>query len=457
MILHSQHFAFLPRTRYTNIHFPRSCHLSCCCDFMQILWSVTLETTTQSSHLQCLASELVMSIFQILLLRERIKLVQASKRFAAFVVEYKLFEYNIYQQLDSQLLTLANAAAHSLSAVKAEHSAIHSKVSPIFDNDGDLDIPWKDLRKSEQSVEWFNAEHQLIGKVGKQLPEGELVLKLQAFQQGKIRTFIIPVYQSISSANRQQIQGYVRVGESIQAVETELGRLRWGLGLGGIVALLLTSVGGLWLTQQSLKPIEQSFQQLNQLNEQLKQFTADASHELRNPLTVVKTSIQVMLTHPERIHPADVEKLDALVSATNQMTRLVEDLLMLARTNTKDGIPAHEWIFVHLDELLEDLVDYFSPQAQVKGVSLKTDFAVEVLVEGDAARLRRLFSNLLENALHYTPSGGTVTYSAWNGLSLSALRILALALRQNISHWFLIAFGGQIRRECTERKVLGWD
>ena len=330
------------------------------------------------------------------------------------VVVYKFFEYNIYQQLDSQLLTLASAAAHSFPAVKAERSAIHSKVHRIFDNDGDLDIPWKDLRKSDQSVEWFNAEHQLMGKVGKQLPEGALLLKLQAFQQGKIRTLIIPVYPSVLSANRQQIQGYVRVGESSQAVETELGRLRWGLGLGGIVALLLTGVGGLWLTRQSLKPIEQSFQQLKQLNEQLKQFTADASHELRNPLTVVKTSIQVMLTHPERIHPADVEKLDALVSATNQMTHLVEDLLMLARTNTKDGIPAHEWIFIHLDELLEDVVDYFSPQAQVKGVSLKTDFAVEVLVEGDAARLRRLFSNLLENALHYTPSGGTVTISLFS-------------------------------------------
>jgi len=330
------------------------------------------------------------------------------------VVVYKFFEYNIYQQLDSQLLTLANAAAHSLPAVKAERSAIRSKVPRIFDNDGDLDIPWKDLRKSDQSVEWFNAEHQLVGKVGRQLLEGALVLKLQAFQQSKIRTLIIPVYQPGSSPNRQKIQGYVRVGESVQAVETELGRLRWGLGLGGIVALLLTGVGGLWLTRQSLKPIEQSFQQLKQLNEQLKQFTADASHELRNPLTVVKTSIQVMLTHPERIHPADVEKLDGLVSATNQMTHLVEDLLLLARTNTTDGIPAHEWIFIHLDELLEDLVDFFSPQAQVKGVSLKTDFAVGVLVEGDAARLRRLFSNLLENALHYTPSGGTVTISLFS-------------------------------------------
>jgi signal transduction histidine kinase len=78
----------------------------------------------------------------------------------------------------------------------------------------------------------------------------------------------------------------------------------WGLGCGGLVAVILSRIGGWWLTKQSLKPIEQSFQQL-------KQFTADASHELRSPLTAVKTSIEVMMNHPERIHPADVKKLKA--------------------------------------------------------------------------------------------------------------------------------------------------
>lgn len=181
----------------------------------------------------------------------------------------------------------------------------------------------------------------------------------------------------------------------------ELDRLIWGLGCGGLVAVILSGVGGWWLTRQSLKPIEQSFQQL-------KQFTADASHELRSPLTAVKTSIEVMMNHPERIHPADVKKLKAIAQASNQMTRLVEDLLLLARIDTTSKTPVVESISIPLDELLEDLVDLLQPQAEAKEITLKLDSSNEVFVKGNANQLKRLFANLLENALQYTLGGGSV-------------------------------------------------
>jgi hypothetical protein len=160
----------------------------------------------------------------------------------------------------------------------------------------------------------------------------------------------------------------------------------------------------MWLTRQAIKPIEQSF-------EQLKQFTADASHELRSPLTAIKTSVEVMQSHPERIHSADVKKVEDIASATNQMALLVEDLLLLARTDGSRSATAVDWVSVPLDELLEDLVDFLELQAEEKGITLKSDLAVGVFVKGDAGQLRRLFSNLLENALQYTSAGGTVTLS----------------------------------------------
>lgn len=207
----------------------------------------------------------------------------------------------------------------------------------------------------------------------------------------------------------QGLEGYIRVSQSTEDVEIELSRLRWGLGLGGIVALLLSGVGGLWLTRQSVQPIEMSFQRLKQVNQQLKQFTADASHELRSPLTVIKTSIQVMMTHPERIHLADVEKLAAIASATGQMTHLVEDLLFLARTDTTTISLSLEWAIIPIDELLEDLFDLLLPQAEVKKVIFKLDLSEGLFVKGDPIQLKRLFSNLIENALQYMPSGKTVT------------------------------------------------
>jgi signal transduction histidine kinase len=174
--------------------------------------------------------------------------------------------------------------------------------------------------------------------------------------------------------------------------------------LGSVFALSITAIGGLWLTQQSLKPIEQSFQQL-------KQFTADASHELRSPLTAIKTSVEVMRSHPERIHPADVKKLGAIASATNQMTHLVEDLLLLARTDAASAAPAQDWRAIPLDEVLEDLVELLEPKAVAKAIELQSNLQPNVSVMGDAAQLSRLFSNLLENAIAYTPARGTIALS----------------------------------------------
>jgi two-component system, OmpR family, manganese sensing sensor histidine kinase len=136
--------------------------------------------------------------------------------------------------------------------------------------------------------------------------------------------------------------------ESTTVLEAELHRLRWGLGLGGVVALGLTAIGGVWLTQESLKPVVQNL-------EQLKQFTADASHELRSPLTAVQASVAVMQTHPERVHPSDVKKLDAIASASKQMSCLVEDLLLLARIDSQQT-NCWEWIPIAIDEILEALL-----------------------------------------------------------------------------------------------------
>lgn len=162
------------------------------------------------------------------------------------------------------------------------------------------------------------------------------------------------------------------------------------------------AIGSGRLTRQALRPIEQSFQQL-------KQFTADASHELRNPLAGIKTSVDVMQSHPERVHPADVNKLAAIASATDQMTQLVDDLLLLARHDGNLTTLANQAADIPLDDLLEDLVDSFVPQADAKAIALQFSLQSCSIIRGDATQLRRLFSNLLSNAVQYTPSQGKIT------------------------------------------------
>jgi signal transduction histidine kinase len=301
------------------------------------------------------------------------------------------------------MVTLADAAAHSLLAIKADAKVVNHRISRTLDYDEDLDIPWQDLQKNHQGVEWFDANGQLLGKAGRYIPQIQFQKNLEISQQQKIRSIIVPVYSASFIPERKKLQGYVRVSESIESVQEELERLILGFTCGGLIAVFLSGISSWWLTRLSLIPVEQSFQKL-------KQFTADASHELRSPLTVVKTSVDVMLERSERFYPADVKKMHAIASATNEMTSLVEDLLLLARTDAA-LTPTFEWVSIPLDELLEDLVDLLQPQAQLKKITLHLEISDLVYVKGNANQLKRLFSNLLENAIKYTMTEGIVSVS----------------------------------------------
>jgi signal transduction histidine kinase len=219
-------------------------------------------------------------------------------------------------------------------------------------------------------------------------------------QSPPIRVLIVPIYNK-KHPNKPLIAGYIRVAESTEEVEVILHQLFWGFGIGEVISLILIGVGGTFLTRQSLKPLEKSYQQL-------KQFTGDASHELRSPLTAIKLSVEVLQTHPERIHPQDVEKLNSIISATNQMGRLVEDLLLLARTDNELDLIHQDQGIIPLEELLEDVITLLEPQAEQKSILITIHCLANGMVQGDTFQLQRLFTNLLENAIKYTPAPGQV-------------------------------------------------
>lgn len=138
----------------------------------------------------------------------------------------------------------------------------------------------------------------------------------------------------------------------------------------------------------------------------LRRFTADASHELKTPLMVLRAGVERSLTHPEA--PEDVVRtLDETLRQVNEMTELVTNLLTLARSD--EGRSALVLVEADLRALLSDLVETAEILGEEHGVVVRVDLPKQPLVATvEPGRIRQLVMNLLTNAVKYTPRGGAV-------------------------------------------------
>lgn len=137
-------------------------------------------------------------------------------------------------------------------------------------------------------------------------------------------------------------------------------------------------------------------------------FVGDAAHELRTPLAALRLQAQVLIrTDGVADRRAASEEL---VAGVDRATRLVEQLLELARSEPDASAPA--FMPVRLDELARDTVAQFATMAVAKGVDLGANADGEIEINGNPAALRVLLRNLVDNAVRYTPSGGRVDVAA---------------------------------------------
>jgi len=200
----------------------------------------------------------------------------------------------------------------------------------------------------------------------------------------------------------RRLSGFVRVALSDRAARQDLERLQRGLLLGGVVTALAALLVGRRMLAGAFAPLQQQI-------EALQRFTADASHELRHPLTSLRTLLATV-PEPERRSPqlpwADLDRL------VREMGELLDDLLFLAR---QEQVVADPPVALcprfDLLELLEDLSVRHGPEAAQRGIQLRLDPSPQdhgLPIQGQPEQLLRLFTNLLLNALRHSPEGGTV-------------------------------------------------
>ena len=313
-------------------------------------------------------------------------LVLASVLGVFAVAVRTVFTHALSQKVTEKLTVLGQGAAVSLQE--------EGRLGP------QSDYPAQSLKDQGQSLEWFDLQGKSLGKRGS-FSSGLPFLSTYGGQirrgtPSSIRSITLPI---LNSDTGQRI-GYVRASQSLEEFHETLTKLDWGLTGGVSLALALSAMGGAILTRQAMRPIEDSF-------ERLKQFTADASHELRSPLMAIEANVDVALSYPEASRsPGDTAKFAAIASATDQITRLTEDLLFLARTDT---VPTRHRETVDLARLLDELVQLYQPQALQKNIVLQVpSYSKPLYVLGEKSQLNRLFTNLWSNALRYTEPGGRI-------------------------------------------------
>jgi len=147
---------------------------------------------------------------------------------------------------------------------------------------------------------------------------------------------------------------------------------------------------------------------LNHSFEQIRQFSTDVSHELRTPLTVVRGQLEVAMFTAETVDQYRDAMADAL-EGVERLSNIVRALLMLSQAES--GQLALQKTELNLAELVRDLVDQHQIPAEAEGVRLSATLPGNCPVSADRIQIERLVSNLLGNAIKYTPAGGTVKLS----------------------------------------------
>lgn len=236
----------------------------------------------------------------------------------------------------------------------------------------------------------------------------------------------------------------VKVGRSLAAFEQESQELLFTFLLTGPVMLLIVVGGGYVLARRSLQPVQamtqtakqitadrlneridvnnsddelgELAQTLNQMIEglersftEMQRFTADAAHELRTPLAVIRNEAEVALRSPRSTEEYS-RVLENLLEETIRLSNMADQLLFLSRHDA--GLHILKQESLAMDQLLAEVVVNMQMVAQEKGVRLTLDGNAPCQLTGDRTQLRRVFYNLLDNAIKYTNASGQVVVSS---------------------------------------------
>lgn len=181
------------------------------------------------------------------------------------------------------------------------------------------------------------------------------------------------------------------VGQSLRAQDELLSSLREAMLLTIPLVLLIAAGGGYLLARKSLVPVAEAF-------EAQRRFMAEASHELRTPVTILQGELDVTLSQ-EREAGEYRASLAIMRKSTRRLTRIVRDLFLLARGDAGQ-YPIDDERF-YLDEVVAQTVSSFRTVAAERGITLREEHETDLRMRGDEDLIERMIGNLIDNAIRH--------------------------------------------------------
>jgi len=338
--------------------------------------------------------------------------------FVTYQVVIKAYQFSIDQELEAVAETLHNGIEFNLNQ-PGELSSIAKQLLPDLCSTGET-CPDSAIKGHEHRT---STGHHVLGAVY----QGDYYIRFlnlsgQVIAVSGLRPEALPVtpgsklWQTLTdrSGNRYhqmslelhtsegQTWGYLQVGRSLKDVDNRLAALKTAFLVGFPIIVILVGGSSWWLAGLAMRPIYRSYQQMQQ-------FTADAAHELRTPLTAILATVDSGLRMPVLTAAETRDSLKTIERQVSRLFELVKDLLLLSRLEQQTF--KHQLQDVYLNDLINDLVEEFSALAHANQIQLNASMRADQLLNvwADEDQIYRLVSNLVINAIQYTPQNGVIT------------------------------------------------
>jgi two-component system OmpR family sensor kinase len=357
------------------------------------------------------------------------------------VMVYVLLARALYVRIDDSLQAVVQIAATSLTNDLAEGQTVEDAARSTA----------AELASRQQLVAIYDGRGRLLGEAGR---EDDIVVPLPP--TGEIsaddEASLLTIVEADDLDDRHRlalrrvtippgVEYVIVVGSSLEPTDEELESLRGILAYLVPLSLVVAGIGGWFLAGRSLSPVvamadrarkigveslnarlpvanprdelgllagtfNELLARLETSVEQQRQFIADASHELRTPVTIARTAARVALQQPTRTESEYRETLEIVEQETIRLSRIVDDMFTLTRADA--GNYPVRTTPMYLDEVVDEVVRAARVVATTREVSIAVECLHSAAFTGDEELIRRLIINVLDNAIRYSPAGGAV-------------------------------------------------